>query len=336
VEGTFDFILAHGVLSWIPDPLRDALLTFGGQRLRPGGLLYLNYNARPGWNVRGMVRELLRAETASAGALPARARRARELAAQLAAGLEAGDDHPYARLLEREFRFVCDSHLGYVAHEFLAAHNQAYWQRDFLALAAHHGLTYIAEADFNAPSGRVGADLPSRLAALGLGAMPVEDTVDLLCYRQLHSPIFTAGRWAPAPLRADDDELGSLLVAACLDALPATTEGSPTFRHPNGLEVVAKDGVMRDAFERLRARWPRGIAVRDLFAGHPAAISDLRLLHHHGLVELRLIEPGDFATPAGPLNEREASWGQPHVTSPWHTREQRPSGHADSFLARSE
>lgn len=322
VEGTFDFILVHGVLSWIPDQLRDGLLALCGQRLRPGGLLYLNYNARPGWNVRGMVRQLLLAETAAAGPLRARARRAQELAGQLAAGLEAGDDHPYSRLLEREFRFVRDSHLGYIAHEFLAEHNQAYWRRDFLALAARHGLAYVADADFNYPSGRISAELPSQLAALGLGAIPVSDTVDLLSFRQLHSPIFTAGTWVPRP--ADDDALAELLVAACLDPLAATADRPPTFRHPSGLEVEAKDEVMRAALHRLRPLWPRGMAVRDLFAGAAAPLADLRLLHHHGLVELRLIEPGDFPARPGPLNEREASWGQQHVTSPWHTRDERP------------
>jgi SAM-dependent methyltransferase len=325
VEGMFDFILAHGILSWIPDPLRDGLLAFCGQRLRPGGLLYLNYNARPGWNVRGMVRELLLAETAMAGPLPARARRAQELAGQLAAGLQAGDDHPYSRLMEREFSFVRDSHMGYIAHEFLAEHNQAYWRRTFLALAAGHGLSYVADADFNYPSGRVSPDLPSQLAALGVAAMPVDDTVDLLSYRQLHSPIFTRAPWAPRP--PADDALGDLLMAACLDPLPPIPDKPPTFRHPGGLEVEAKDEAMRAALERLRTAWPRAIAVHDLFPGATAPWPDLRLLHHHGLIELRLIEPGDFPAPAGPLHERETAWGQQHRTSPWHTRD-LPSGAA--------
>ena len=54
-----------GVFSWVPHDVRDALLELCAQKLRPGGLLYLNYNTRPGWNMRGLVREFLIAQTGS-------------------------------------------------------------------------------------------------------------------------------------------------------------------------------------------------------------------------------------------------------------------------------
>src|SRR5207244_4724750 len=54
LDGEFDYIICHGVFSWVPQSVRDALLRLYSMRLREGGLLYLNYNANPGWNVRGM------------------------------------------------------------------------------------------------------------------------------------------------------------------------------------------------------------------------------------------------------------------------------------------
>ena len=64
LSGQFDFIVAHGVFSWISRDARDALLALCAERLSPGGLLYLNYNAKPGWNVRGLIRDFLMAQTA--------------------------------------------------------------------------------------------------------------------------------------------------------------------------------------------------------------------------------------------------------------------------------
>src|SRR5712691_11212951 len=64
LSGQFDYIIAHGVFSWVSDDVRDALLRLFAQHLRRGGLVYLNYNTRPGWNVRGLVREFLLAQTA--------------------------------------------------------------------------------------------------------------------------------------------------------------------------------------------------------------------------------------------------------------------------------
>src|SRR5258705_9948175 len=87
LEGQFDYIIGHGVFSWVADDTRDALLRLCARRLRAGGLLYLNYNAYPGWKVRGMVREFLLAQTAAIGGLPMRAHAARDLSRPAAEGL---------------------------------------------------------------------------------------------------------------------------------------------------------------------------------------------------------------------------------------------------------
>ena len=155
IAGLFDFIIAHGIFSWVPEQTRDALFALCANRLRPGGLLYLNYNTKPGWNVRGMVRDLLLANTAGVTSLERRVELARDVAAKLAASLEAAGDHPYTRLLENEFRFVRDSDPSYVAHEFLAADNHPYWRREFVALARRYGFEHVADADFNYSSGRI-------------------------------------------------------------------------------------------------------------------------------------------------------------------------------------
>jgi hypothetical protein len=319
VPGTFDFIVAHGIFSWVPEETRDALFALCADRLSPGGLLYLNYNARPGWNVRGMVRDLLLANTAGVIGLERRVARAKDVAAKLAASLEASAEHPYTRLLEGEFRFVRDSDSSYVAHEFLAPDNHPYWRREFFALARRYGLEHVADADFNYSSGRVPAGLPQQIAEAGLLGQPADDTIDLLSYRQLHSPILTRGPWAPrAPT---DPELAGLVVASCLAPDPNSSDGR-MFRHPNGFEVEAKQESMRSAFERLRPLWPRGIAAGALFAPPdlPDLMDDLRLLHTHGLIDLRLVDPGDGAPPAAPLNQRERRWGG-DCTTPYHTRE---------------
>ena len=138
VSGRFDYVIAHGVFSWVPDQVRDALLQLVADRLKPGGLFYLNYNTRPGWDVRGLVRDFLLAQTAAEPALRARARLAQEVSARVAAAL-ADVEHPYSRLLANEFRFVCDGDPAWVGHEFLAETNRPYWRSEFLALPAGTG-----------------------------------------------------------------------------------------------------------------------------------------------------------------------------------------------------
>jgi SAM-dependent methyltransferase len=57
--GDFDFIAAHGVLSWISPEKRRALERFVQAKLKPGGLFYVSYNAMPGWSGVEPLRQLL-------------------------------------------------------------------------------------------------------------------------------------------------------------------------------------------------------------------------------------------------------------------------------------
>ncbi|MBL1210761.1 class I SAM-dependent methyltransferase [Geminocystis sp. GBBB08] len=47
----FDFIVLHGIYSWITPENRQAIVKFIDQKLTVGGLVYLSYNALPGWSV---------------------------------------------------------------------------------------------------------------------------------------------------------------------------------------------------------------------------------------------------------------------------------------------
>ena len=315
LSGAFDYILLHGVFSWVSGPVRDALLRLVARRLRPGGLVYLNYNSKPGWNVRGLVREVLLARTADGSGLLARAQSAREVAASLASAL-AGVQHPYTQLLARELKFVCDGDITWVAHEFLAPDNHPYWRSEFLALARSHGLEYVADADFNHVSGRVSDNVPPEVDVEKIAGSSVEDTVDFLCYRQLHSPILALSPFTRTPPSLE--EWGNLIVASGLSpAPPSADSGNPVFKHPSGLEVEAKEEELRVALEKLLPLWPRGLRVKEVFQDVGHATDDLVLLYRQGLIDLRCIEPADFGIPADRLNIQERDWGG-YATTRWH------------------
>ncbi len=317
LEGQFDYIIGHGVFSWVSPDVRDALLELCAARLRHGGLLYLNYNALPGWNVRGMVRGFLMAETAGMTDLRARARRAQEAAADIAAAM-AGSEHPYSRLLVRELNFICEHDLSYIAHEYLTAENHAYWRSEFLSLAARYGLAYVADADFSYSSGRIPADLPARLVGERIVGRDADDTVDFLCYRQLHSPVLTACPFEKRALHVE--EFAGLVVASALEPSATGEAGNVIFVHASGYQVEAKDEVMRAALETLLPLWPRGLAVGALFRNVDLVRDDLMLLHRNGLIELRCSEPEEPLDNAEPLRQLEGE-KDGYFTTAYHTRQ---------------
>src|SRR5216684_1854115 len=58
--GQFDYVIAHGVFSWVPEPVQDKILSICHTNLQPNGIAYISYNTLPGWHMRGMIRDMMR------------------------------------------------------------------------------------------------------------------------------------------------------------------------------------------------------------------------------------------------------------------------------------
>ncbi len=58
--GPFDYIIAHGVFSWVPDDAKSALLDFCHRHLSPGGIATISFNVASGWESRMPVIEKIR------------------------------------------------------------------------------------------------------------------------------------------------------------------------------------------------------------------------------------------------------------------------------------
>ena len=288
LEGRFDYVLANGVFSWISEAARAGMLGMVPRRLAPSGLFCLNYNARPGWNIRGMIRGFLIAQTRAMPGLRGRAEAAKAVCGRLASSFQESG-HPYAELMVRELRLVGESDVSYVAHEYLAEHNVAFWRGDFLALVQASGLQYVADADFNYPSGRIPDALEVGLRQHGITGLAIESTVDLLCYRQLHTPIMTAGSFETRPFARD--EALSLALASCLAPCDASESGHPMFEHVSGVRVEAKEPEVVQALQRAREAWPDALPLTGLYDDASRFVDDMLLLHRNGLIELRCDEP---------------------------------------------
>lgn len=307
LSGGFDYIICHGVFSWVADETRDTLLVLCSERLRPGGLLYLSYNAKPGWNVRGLVRDFLMTQTARIDGLRARAALARELSARMVESLQ-GSEHPYSRLLANEFGFVLENPLSHTAHEYLAEHNHAYSRREFLDLVGRNGFAYVADADYNYRSGRVPEGLFAQLAGLGIGADSTDDVADFLYYRQLHSPILTQAGFTRRP--PDTAEMSQLVMASNL-VERGVEDGVVLFKHSTGFEVRAS-GPIAAALRLLHSTWPNGLPLSDLFTNVAEFLEDVLLLHRNGLIGLSSSDSGDSsAEPSPHVDMRSDRGGQP-------------------------
>jgi SAM-dependent methyltransferase len=144
----FDYVLAHGLYSWIAPAARDALLALCRRRLAPGGIALVSYNTLPGWYMRRLAGGVLErfggaGDATDAASSPGDLGAGRNLLAWMA---EHAPDPAYATTLRRELDLVDEVSDSYLFHDHLAPTNDPSWFLDFVEHAGRHGLRYVGEA----------------------------------------------------------------------------------------------------------------------------------------------------------------------------------------------
>ena len=99
--GRFDYIICHGVFSWVPAEVREKILEIAARNLAPQGVAYVSYNCFPGWHLAGMIREMMLYHTQRFPEPAKRIQQARAFLDYLAMGT-LDPNSSYARLLKEE------------------------------------------------------------------------------------------------------------------------------------------------------------------------------------------------------------------------------------------
>jgi SAM-dependent methyltransferase len=143
----FDYIIVHGVFSWINPDAQHQLLEVCRDLLTPHGVLFISYNTFPGWHFDRGLRQMLLFATKQCTTLPEKVHQAKRLVHLLA---KHANDSPtgHASLARQwEKRILQAPGDQYLAHEFLSENNHPVYFQDFVAMANKHGLRYLANAD---------------------------------------------------------------------------------------------------------------------------------------------------------------------------------------------
>ena len=122
--GVFDYIVCHGVFSWVSPAVQERILAICRDHLAPQGIAYVSYNTYPGWHLRRMVREMILFHTRGIDDPQEQTARAYELVHFLAE--EAGQGQDVHAVLMRATREHFDEYAdrpSYIVHEYLEATN---------------------------------------------------------------------------------------------------------------------------------------------------------------------------------------------------------------------
>jgi hypothetical protein len=265
--GPFDYILCHGVYSWVPAEVRDKILAVCAHHLTRQGVAYVSYNTYPGWHIRRVMRDLMVYHTEGCREPGERVARARELLDLLSTAVQA-QRGPYDQLLEAELQLLRRAGDSYLFHEHLEEVNEPSYFRDFMARAAAAGLQFLAESDLGT---MLLNDLPpevgSALRTISADVIHLEQYGDFLRNRAFRQTLLCRQGTAVSYCLGVD-RLRGLYVASPARALSPRPDTHSTaeerFTSPKGAVVKSVDPLAKAALVHLAEIWPRSLRFEDL------------------------------------------------------------------------
>jgi SAM-dependent methyltransferase len=241
--GEFDYIIAHGVYSWIPVEVRDRLLTICKRHLAPNGVAYVSYNAYPGWRGLEAVRDMMQFHTRHLTDPQQRTSQARGLIDFLASSLSREENlygaflNMHNDFLKQELDESLSDNDAYFFHDHLEEINDPVYFYQFAEHAGSHGLQYLCDADFR-------TDLPSnfptpvaeKLAFMARDLIDLEQYMDFLRNRMFRRTL----------LCHDDASINRVLTGESVRSLFIAAPTLPESQAPDLAAVKVERFLARD------------------------------------------------------------------------------------------
>jgi methyltransferase-like protein len=195
--GEFDYIICHGVYSWVPPAVRSRILEIAATQLSASGVAFISYNTNPGWHARGMLRSMMK-KMVPHGPPAQMAAAAREFLEMYLSRMPI--DAPLRPWVNAELSLLLGLSDRYIYFEHLVDENTAFYLTDFVNEARAHKLAYIADAEpTTTVMEQIGTDHQEVLATYGEDPVAGEQIVDMITTRYFRRSLLCR---EDAPLRS--------------------------------------------------------------------------------------------------------------------------------------
>jgi SAM-dependent methyltransferase len=262
---SFDYILVHGVFSWVADDLKEAILRLCAHALSPQGLALISYNTYPGWKQREAIRDLITLRSGGASTPKDRLRAAYDTLGLLERAIdEAKEGHAaHTREVIGRMRAKAEEVLY---HDELAAINDPCYFLQFAEWAAEHQLSYVT--DSGTPTLGIEAFPPAiRQALEGMNRLEFEQHLDFAVNRTFRSSVLChadqeiAAHPNPSALR--DFSFGSSLAPA---KRQVRLDNKQTVHFGPGSPLAFKTAIplVKALFVALSAAWPQRLSFGEI------------------------------------------------------------------------
>jgi methyltransferase-like protein/SAM-dependent methyltransferase len=267
--GEFDYVIAHGVYSWVPEAVQAALLDVCARRLTADGVGYVSYNTLPGWHMKGMIRHMMCYHVSRRrGAAPAEQIREARALLQFLADAVPPDNNAYGLLLKSELETLQAHSDAYLFHEHLEEHNDPIYFFEFNERLHARGLRYLGEADLSA---MVPPTLPEsaakRLAELAPNLIHMEQYLDFVRNRTFRQTLLCREHHRPS-YDLHPRQMAAFHVAASLQPKSPTPDLEGTtpevFVASSRQKLTTHSPLVKAGLLCLAQAWPRALPFAEL------------------------------------------------------------------------
>lgn len=265
-RGEFDYIVCHGVYSWVPRPVREKIMAICSERLTPDGVAYISYNTYPGWHFRGMIREMVRFHDDRQAAPLARVLRARQFLDFLVRNCRE-PKAVFAVTLEQELRLWEKSSDAYVLHEQLAEVNEPVYFHQFNGRLADYRLQFVGEAKLGDLPAAYSREVDQKLAEWQSDFVGQEQYFDFLADRAFRRSLICHDhvRLTRPPAPSCMEKFLLVANAAPVAAEPRlTSDAIEQFRTRQENTFSTNNPWLKTALAHLLDRWPRPVAYKEV------------------------------------------------------------------------
>lgn len=289
--GQFDFIIAHGVFSWVPAPVREQILRISKQNLASQGIAYISYNAQPGGHLRTLVREMMLFHVRDVQDPVQRIFKARELVEFLVQHTPGAVDD-YRSFLRKELEGILERDPNVLFHDELSDCWAPLFFHEFISQAGAHGLQFLSEANYSDMQDKSFSDsAAATMQSWSDDRLTREQYRDFLKCRRFRQTLLCHSEIS---LQAEPFSAALHTLYASSSAKLVATEGAvKTFEGAHGSSVKTAHPVVLRVLDQLTEAWPRSLYFEELAEPeHRAAQADILLaLFAAGLIQLHMWRP---------------------------------------------
>lgn len=259
--GKFDYIIAHGVYSWVPAEVQDKLLKICRAHLAANGVAFVSYNTFPGWHLGGAVRYMMQYHSAAIADPEDKVRAAKGLLKSLAQITPATG--AYASMLKEYSELLEKAPAYYVFHEHLEDNNRPVYFNQFVDHAHRAGLAYLCDGNvvtgLSTPFSNEANEFV--LAASRGNLIDFEQYLDFVSNRKFRQSLLVHQE-SEITRNFGPTSLNELVVAADVQSMG---QGSAGMQYSIQGQTLASNSRFFDrALLELQRTWPEGGAVQKI------------------------------------------------------------------------